>query len=720
MSMGFGPSIPAVCLAIALCLGTATAAEYYVDVDSRGGPADDAGPGSLEKPWRTLARATGEGQPCPGPGDTVWIRGGVYKETVRLTAGGAAGRPLTIKAFGDEKPVIDGDGQRTNGVVFAEEGGADHVVVEGLTLRNFRSGAVGFSATRRTGITVRNVDVSGARIGVWLSRCADFRLLGSDIHHCEDGNVLVDTGCTDIAIADNHIHHNPKRHSLSVYAPGNGVRGQGRIVSVVPHGPGLARVTTEDLDFSKVRGGTLRGQDETGSVEAPGLVLLFAGGKPEPDGQHLPGGTLRLQDGRDWFVLRNDPDWAGKPYSPDGKTALVELGKTPVQALAGADYVYVAYTFPPRVANRDIRILRNEVDHSAVQGIWLQRAEGVLVQGNRTHHNGATGIQVESLCRRIWIDGNVSYANCQAYGHETGIWLDETIDAVVQNNTVYENQKGMGVTQCDWVIVRRNMIRDNQAQHVTKDVRGCRGNAGAFWFSGGRHYHLGAPPGARHNAFVHNTCFRNGWPTSSWGGIQHGIPGYPPVTGNLFVNNLVQHNQGKHPVYVGRTPAVLDGNLYFGPAPFKALWVDAEEKATYVLSDAQGWSDYQRATGQDAHSRFTESEVAAADNGDLHPAPGSPAIDGGRPLTRATRAGSGTEVPVADTSCFTAGLKTRTGETVVPGDEIMVAGALVRIVDIDRAASVLTVDRAIEWKQDAPVAYPYHGAAPDVGAVEVR
>lgn len=708
----------AVLLAIALCSGTATAAEYTVDADSRGGQADDAGPGSTGKPWRTLARATAERQPCPGPGDTVWIRGGVYRETMRLLRGGAPDRPLTFRAFGDEEPVIEGDGQRSNGVVFPEEGAADHVVVEGLTLRNFRSGGVGLSATRRTGITIRNADVTGARIGVWISHCTDCRLLQSDIHHCDDGNVLVDTGCSDIVIADNHIHHNPKRHSLSVYAPGNSVQGKGRLVSVVPHAPGLARITTADLDLSKVRRGTLRGQDENGSVEAPGLVLLFTGGEPGPDGQHLSGGTVRLPDGRDWFVLRSNPDWDGMPYSPDGTSGLIELGRTPAQALAQADYAYVAYTFPPRVANRDIRILRNEVDHSAVQGIWLQRAEGVLVQGNRTHHNGATGIQVESLCRRIWIDGNVSYANCQAYGHETGIWLDETVEAVVQNNTVYENQKGMGLTQCEWGLVRRNVIRDNQAQHVTKNVEGCRGNAGAFWFSGGRHYHLGAPPGARHNAFVHNTLYRNGWTTSSWGAIQHGIAGYPPISPNRFLNNLVQHNLGKYAVYVGRAPAVLDGNVYFGATPFEALWTDRNGKTTYVLSDARGWADYQRATGQDAHSQFRESAIVAQDGGDIRPAPGSPAIDGGQPLTHTTRAGTGTKIPVADTSCFSAGLKTRTGETVVPGDEITVAAALARVVDIDRAEAVLSVDRAIEWKKGDPVAYRYQGSAPDVGAHE--
>lgn len=710
--------IRVVCLVIALCSGTAMATDYYVDVDSRGGPADDAGPGSAERPWRTLSRAIADKEPRPGPGDTVWIRGGVYEEGMRIVRGGTAEAPLVFRAFADETPILDGGGERKNGILFSETGSADHTVLDGLTVRNFRDDGAGIFAIRRTGIVIRNVDVSGSRIGIWFSRSTKCQLLTSEIHHTAEGCVLIDTGCADMVVADNHVHHNAKGHALSVYAPGNGVRAEDEIASVEPHGPGLALIRTIDLDLSQVRGGSLKGQDEDQSVESPSLVLFFPQENPKPDGQPLPGGTARLPDGRDWFVLHNNPDWDGKCYSPDGRSALVELGNASVETLARAKTIYVAYIFPDDVVNRDVHILRNDVHHSAIQGIWVQRADGVLIQDNRTHHNGATGIQIESLCRRIWLDGNLSYANCQAYGHETGIWLDETIEAVVQNNVVYENQKGMGATQCEWTLFRWNVIRDNRAQHVTRDVAGNRGNAGAFWFSGGRHQHLGAPPGGRNNAFVHNTLLRNGWETSSWGGIQHGLPGYPAIGENRFLNNLLQGNLGKHPVYVGTGSAILDGNLYSGLAPFQALWTDRNGKETYILSDSQGWTDYLRATQQDAHSHFQESEVVSSNGDTPRPSPNSSAIDGGQPLTRTLSAGTGTEIQVADVSCFSAGLKNRVGETILSGDEIMVADAAVRVVAVDRAAAVLKVDREVTWQEGDPVTYRYYGAAPDVGAFE--
>ena len=467
---------------------TACGTDYYVDIESCGGPCDDANPGSLEKPWRTLNRATGQEQPRPQAGDTIWVRGGVYAETVTLREGGTAGQPLTIKAFPDEQPVIDGEGKRASGIVWSEDGSADHVIVDGLTLRSFRAGGIAVFVQRKTGVTLRSLEVTGARMGVFFSRSSQCRIEDSEVHHCQKGNVWLDTSCSDIVVADNHIHHCQEGHCLNLYAPGNAVHGEGIVVSVAPHSPGLAQFTTEDLELHKVRRGTLNGQNADGSVESPSVILLFHDRTPAPDGQPIPGGTARLPDGRQWLVLHNNPEWDDKPYSPDGKTGLFEIGDADKDALARAKYVYVAYTFSPDVANRDIQILRNEVDHAAIQGIWAQRTNGLFIQGNRTHHNGATGIQIESLCRRVWLDDNVSYANCTAYGHETGIWLDETIDAVVQNNTVYENQKGMGATQCQWTLFRRNVIYNNRAQHVTKDERGCRRNSGQFcsWFDGFR------------------------------------------------------------------------------------------------------------------------------------------------------------------------------------------------------------------------------------------
>jgi len=150
-----------------------------------------------------------------------------------------------------------------------------------------------------------------------------------------------------------------------------------------------------------------------------------------------------------------------------------------------------------------------------------------------------------------------------------GIYVDKRTGVIIR--AVEVSGAGMGVTQCEWVLCRRNLIYNNRAQHVTTNIKGSQGNAGAFWYSGGRHHHLGAPPGAQHNAFVHNTLYGNGTEKSSWGGIQHGISGYPRVGENRFLNNLVQNSLGACVVYVGTTPVVLNGNIYHGQEQVKVL-----------------------------------------------------------------------------------------------------------------------------------------------------
>ncbi|MBN1672466.1 MAG: right-handed parallel beta-helix repeat-containing protein [Kiritimatiellae bacterium] len=707
----------------ALASAPAFAAEFYVDAGSRGGRSDDGNPGTATKPWRTLSRALGARAPGPEAGDTVWVRGGIYKERPCVERGGQADKPLTIRAFRGERSVLDGEGTR-GGITLASDSGADYVVIDGLSFTNLGQNAAAVSVNGRTGIVLRGLHVAGTGSGIVLSGCRACRVLKCDIPQ-----LSVDTGCSGIVMAENHIHHNARGHALSVYAPGDGVRADGEVVAVEQVAPGLARFRGPDLKLHKARSGALYGQNAAGTVKNPSLVLFFDrrmkqhGPGVWTTDKGIAGGKVPLADGRDWFVLRSNPDWGGKPYSPDGTEGLFETGAARWEDLARAKYAWVAYVFDPGTANRDIRILDNEVDHAAVQGIWVQRADGILIRGNKVHHNGATGIQIETLCRRVWIEGNVSYANNVRSIHETGIWLDETIDAVVQDNVVYENEKGMGITQCEWVLMRRNVFYNNRAQHVPPGkAEQARGNAGGFWFSGGRGCHLGAPPGAAHNAFVHNMLVGNGTDSSRWGGLQHGLSGYPKIGRNHFINNIVHDHRGALVLDAWHTPGVVDGNIYHGARPLRARCGGngGGQPATYLISEPGGLAAYRAASGLDLHSRVGAVAFVDAKGGNFRPAPGSVAIDAGQPLTRTTAAGSGPDVPVEDVSCFSAGFRTGKGEPVIPGDEIVVAGAAARIVAIDREQAVLKIDRNLTWRQGDPVAYVYVGAGPDAGAFEVH
>jgi hypothetical protein len=78
----------------------AAAVSYFVAADG-----DDTRTGlSREQAFRTIARAASR----VGPGDTVYIAGGTYAETVRLRATGAIDRPISFRSITGERVALVG------------------------------------------------------------------------------------------------------------------------------------------------------------------------------------------------------------------------------------------------------------------------------------------------------------------------------------------------------------------------------------------------------------------------------------------------------------------------------------------------------------------------------------------------------------------------------------------------------------------------------------
>lgn len=65
----------------------------------------DANPGTMARPWKTLNYAAGR----LSAGDTLYIRGGIYRETVDFSNSGTNSARISISAFPGEQPVIDGN-----------------------------------------------------------------------------------------------------------------------------------------------------------------------------------------------------------------------------------------------------------------------------------------------------------------------------------------------------------------------------------------------------------------------------------------------------------------------------------------------------------------------------------------------------------------------------------------------------------------------------------
>ncbi len=77
-----------------------TAADYFVAVDGR----DSNSGTSIKDTLRTVDRAAELMQ----PGDTCWIRKGVYRETIKLTRSGQKYNPITFARYNEERVIIGG------------------------------------------------------------------------------------------------------------------------------------------------------------------------------------------------------------------------------------------------------------------------------------------------------------------------------------------------------------------------------------------------------------------------------------------------------------------------------------------------------------------------------------------------------------------------------------------------------------------------------------
>ncbi len=110
---------------------TARANIFYVATNG-----DDANAGTLAAPWRTIQHAADS----LASGDTVYVRGGVYSERVRVNVSGTKdGGYITFAAYANETPILDGTGlvvkNGWDALVRIQD--ANYVRVQGFEIRNF-------------------------------------------------------------------------------------------------------------------------------------------------------------------------------------------------------------------------------------------------------------------------------------------------------------------------------------------------------------------------------------------------------------------------------------------------------------------------------------------------------------------------------------------------------------------------------------------------------
>ncbi|MCK5013352.1 MAG: right-handed parallel beta-helix repeat-containing protein [Candidatus Omnitrophica bacterium] len=142
---------------------------YYVSTTGR-----NTDPGTLVKPWRTLAYAESK----LSSGDVVYVRGGVYQEYFKIDV-----PDVTFQNYPGESPIIDGNEEIPGEWTPLVNINSDGVTFDGFEVRE--STGLGISLSKGDNIVVRNCTIHETfRHALRVINGADNALIENcDIHH---------------------------------------------------------------------------------------------------------------------------------------------------------------------------------------------------------------------------------------------------------------------------------------------------------------------------------------------------------------------------------------------------------------------------------------------------------------------------------------------------------------------------------------------------------
>lgn len=101
---------------------------YYVSPNG-----DDDNPGTINKPWQHINYAASSS--IIKPGDTIYIRGGTYNESIEQKVSGAPGNYVTYRNYPNEHPIISDKnvGGRVRWMIKDES----YIRIEGMTFQDY-------------------------------------------------------------------------------------------------------------------------------------------------------------------------------------------------------------------------------------------------------------------------------------------------------------------------------------------------------------------------------------------------------------------------------------------------------------------------------------------------------------------------------------------------------------------------------------------------------
>src|SRR6266581_129694 len=192
----------------------------------------DSNPGTLSSPWRTIQRAANSVQ----AGDIVYVRGGVFNESVNISVSGSAiAGPITFQSYPGETAIVDGTGlvpptSSTQGLINITN--QSYISIQGFEIRNYQTSSASAipagiwvsgsgSNIQILNNVVHNIvttsEASGNAFGIAVYGTAapasldSVTISGNQVYNLKTGqseSVNVDGNVTNFVITNNVIHDN--------------------------------------------------------------------------------------------------------------------------------------------------------------------------------------------------------------------------------------------------------------------------------------------------------------------------------------------------------------------------------------------------------------------------------------------------------------------------------------------------------------------------------
>ena len=369
---------------------------------------NDAGPGTCESPWKTIQHAADS----VGPGDTAYVRKGVYHELVTISKSGTeAGGCITFESFPGETAILDGSTltpPSDTWSAFFYLVNRSYIIIKGFEIRNYVATLPG---QEPAGILV---DGYGSHIQILNNRVHDIQVIRAANLSCDPSS------CNGHGIAI--YGQSPSRSLNHIVVSGN---------EVYNLKTGWSESVTFDgnvRNWSMV-GNTIHHNDNIG-IDAAG----FYGVDPDPRTDYSRYGEIR---GNRVY----DIDTTGNPAyeNPDGTYSRFAAG---IYVDGGAHIV---------VEQNDSH--NNDLGIEVASENTGHNSDHVKVRNNLIYHSVNVGIAIGGYDPTVGGTSNSEIVNNTFYGNDTlhagfgELFIQSNVTGCVfENNLLYANSQGLFIS----------------------------------------------------------------------------------------------------------------------------------------------------------------------------------------------------------------------------------------------------------------------------------